>query len=264
MNGISAVQARIAAVQSRFEATAAQLEGRAAPADAAPDGDFAAVLAAALGGNGADALGASGTASGGAAALGGPGGTGALPGLAGLLSRTGTPGAAGGASGVGGVGAVGARPTAAGTGIVAAERKAPGAYGRLQPPAELQRFGNGRIPAEALEPIGVGNHRLWAPAARSFQAMKADAAAAGVEIGITDSYRDHATQVSLARRKGLYSQGGLAATPGTSNHGWGMAVDLDLDSKGLAWMRENGWRYGFVEDTPREPWHWGFRPANRP
>jgi hypothetical protein len=26
-------------------------------------------------------------------------------------------------------------------------------------------------------------------------------------------------------------------------------------------MRENGWRYGFVEDTPREPWHWGFRPA---
>ncbi len=26
-------------------------------------------------------------------------------------------------------------------------------------------------------------------------------------------------------------------------------------------MRENGWRNGFVEDVPREPWHWTYRPA---
>jgi LAS superfamily LD-carboxypeptidase LdcB len=42
-----------------------------------------------------------------------------------------------------------------------------------------------------------------------------------------------------------------------------MAVDLDLDDSAQAWMRENAWRYGFVEDTPREPWHWGYRPAAR-
>jgi LAS superfamily LD-carboxypeptidase LdcB len=93
--------------------------------------------------------------------------------------------------------------------------------------------------------------------------MRADAAASGVQIGVTDSYRDYGTQVSLAQRKGLYSQGGLAAAPGSSNHGWGMALDLDLDGAAQSWMRENAWRYGFVEDTPREPWHWGYRPAAR-
>jgi hypothetical protein len=43
---------------------------------------------------------------------------------------------------------------------------------------------------------------------------------AGVDIGVTDSYRSYDAQVDVARRKGLYSQGGLAATPGTSDHGW--------------------------------------------
>jgi hypothetical protein len=71
-----------------------------------------------------------------------------------------------------------------------------------------------------------------------------------VTIGITDSYRPHAEQVDLARRKGLYSQGGLAAKQGTSDHGWGMAVDLDLNAKAQAWMRANGPSFGFHEDTP--------------
>jgi hypothetical protein len=131
--------------------------------------------------------------------------------------------------------------------------------GKLTPPAELVAYGNGRIPAEALTPIGVGNHRLYGPAAEAFQQLLSDAAAAGIEIGVTDSYRSYDSQVDLARRKGLYSQGGLAATPGTSNHGWGLSVDLDLDATAQAWMRQNGARYGFVEDVPREPWHWTFR-----
>jgi D-alanyl-D-alanine carboxypeptidase len=38
-----------------------------------------------------------------------------------------------------------------------------------------------------------------------------------------------------------------------------MDMDLDLDSKALAWMREHGKEYGFVEDVPREPWHWTYR-----
>ena len=53
----------------------------------------------------------------------------------------------------------------------------------------------------------------------------------------------------------------LAATPGKSNHGWGLAVDLELDDRAQAWMRENAHNYGFVEDVAREPWHWGYRPA---
>lgn len=130
-------------------------------------------------------------------------------------------------------------------------------------PTELRQYGNGKVPAAALSELqGLPGHRLWAPAARSFEAMRSAAAVDGVTIGMTDSYRDFDTQVDLVRRKGLYSQGGLAATPGTSNHGWGIAVDLKLDSTAQAWMRANGSRYGFVEDVPREPWHWTYRPKN--
>ena len=62
--------------------------------------------------------------------------------------------------------------------------------------------------------------------------MRAAAAAAGVDIGVTDSYRPYEEQVDLVRRKGLYSQGGLAAVPGTSPHGWGMALDVDVSTLG--------------------------------
>lgn len=146
--------------------------------------------------------------------------------------------------------------------LTPAVQKTPGAYGPLAPPSELLVYGNGAVPTEALAQVGETNHRLFAPAANGLTALMEDAAADGVEIGITDSYRPLAVQERLAREKGLYSQGGLAAVPGTSNHGWGVATDLDLDGPALEWMRENGWRYGFVEDVPREPWHWTYRPAN--
>lgn len=125
-------------------------------------------------------------------------------------------------------------------------------------PVELAAYGNGKIPASALAEVGDTGHRLWAPAAEALVRLRADAARDGVTIGITDSYRSYESQVDVAARKGLYSQGGLAAVPGTSDHGWGMAVDLDLDSAAQSWMRQNAGRYGFVEDTPREPWHWAY------
>jgi zinc D-Ala-D-Ala carboxypeptidase len=65
----------------------------------------------------------------------------------------------------------------------------------------------------------------------------------------------------MVRRKGLDSQGGLGATPGTSKHGWGMAVDLDLSAQAQSWMRANAGRFGFTVD-PRESWHWNFAPAS--
>ncbi|WP_448072968.1 M15 family metallopeptidase [Georgenia yuyongxinii] len=128
-------------------------------------------------------------------------------------------------------------------------------------PADLAAYGNGRIPATALAPVGSAGHKLWAPAAEAFEQLLEAATAQGVKIGITDSYRSFEIQEDVVRRKGLYSEGGLGARPGTSPHGWGMAVDLDLDPAGQAWMRANASRFGFVEDTPREPWHWGFRPS---
>jgi D-alanyl-D-alanine carboxypeptidase len=127
-------------------------------------------------------------------------------------------------------------------------------------PEDLAGYGNGKIPPTALGKVGDTRHKLWAPAAEKLTQMMADAKAQGVHIGITDSYRPYEEQVDLVRRKGLYSQGGLAAKPGTSDHGWGMATDLDLNPKALAWMRDNAGKYGFAEDTPRESWHWAFTP----
>jgi zinc D-Ala-D-Ala carboxypeptidase len=129
-------------------------------------------------------------------------------------------------------------------------------------PTEYLKYGNGKIPSEALSQISGTSHRMWAPAARSYEAMRSAAAADGVTLGITDSYRTYESQVDLAARKGLYNQGGLAAVPGTSNHGWGMALDLKLDSTALAWMREHGDEYGFEESVPRETWHWEYHPTH--
>lgn len=136
-----------------------------------------------------------------------------------------------------------------------------GGYGAMPVPADLAAYGNGNIPSSALESIGQGAHRLWAPAAADWRSAVAAASADGVELRVTDSYRSYADQVQLAENKGLYTDGGLAAVPGTSNHGWGRALDVDVDNPAaLRWLQANGHRYGFVQAVTREPWHWEYRP----
>ena len=115
---------------------------------------------------------------------------------------------------------------------------------------------NGRIDFSELEQVAPG-HFLRPDVAQTFKAMRRAARKDGVRITLTDSYRDFATQQRLAVEKGLYSEGGLAAEPGTSNHGWGLAVDVD---EGREWLAENGARFGFTT-IPREPWHWEYEPG---
>jgi zinc D-Ala-D-Ala carboxypeptidase len=231
MDPLAAVQARVSAIEARFDGRAPLPVG----------GDFAAVLTAT------------------------PAGPHALP-LGSVVALEG----AGGIDRSTAVTSFGTTPSRWGAadvlqlGLTPAAVRAPGQYPRLSPPPELVGYGNGRVPAEALQAIdGTGNHRLWAPAAQAFRSLEAAANAAGIRIGVTDSYRPLAVQERLAREKGLFRDGGLAAVPGTSNHGWGLSLDLDLDASAQSWMRENAWRYGFVEDVPREPWHWTYRPAGR-
>ena len=140
-------------------------------------------------------------------------------------------------------------------------RRQIGGYGSMPVPDKLRQFGNGNIPTQELSLIGQGQHRLQAEAAASWKNLVAAASTDGVDLKITDSYRSLAQQVDLVRRKGLYTNGGLAATPGTSNHGWGLAVDADVTNRTTAdWLAVNGPRFGWVESVPREPWHWEFRP----
>ncbi|TFV68948.1 hydrolase [Blastococcus sp. CT_GayMR20] len=127
-------------------------------------------------------------------------------------------------------------------------------------------FSNGRIPGDALCALGVHRHALRCDAAASYSLMDdAFQAAFGSRLCITDSYRSYASQVSAFARKPA-----LAAVPGTSNHGWALAVDLCgginvAGSPQWDWMWANAPRFGFVQpdwaapggEKP-EPWHWEY------
>ncbi|MEV4314440.1 D-alanyl-D-alanine carboxypeptidase family protein [Actinocrispum sp. NPDC049592] len=127
-------------------------------------------------------------------------------------------------------------------------------------------FPNGMIPASALCPIGIGAHRLRCDAARSFVLLSlAYQSVFGSPLCVTDSYRTFEEQVRLYGAKPA-----LAAVPGTSNHGWGLAVDLcgpekSWGTRERAWLDANGPGYGWVNPGwaqpgrgREEPWHWEF------
>src|SRR5687767_7765807 len=129
--------------------------------------------------------------------------------------------------------AMGTAPT---TGALATVRE-PGDYGPITPPSELAAFGNGAIPTTHLLPIGDGTEHLHAPAAQAFRRMAQDAWRAGVDLKVNDGYRSHEQQEHLADELGLYRDGGAAAVPGTSTHGWGLSVDIDTEGGSTEWLR---------------------------
>lgn len=131
--------------------------------------------------------------------------------------------------------------------------------------AQRVPYRNGRIPSNALTNVG-GGHKMYGDAAKAYTQMRDAARRAGVNIKLTDSYRTYASQVDVAKRKGIYGvrqpngKLGLAARPGTSNHGLGKAVDVNLEASPGAsrWLRDNAARFGF-KTIPREPWHWEYK-----
>lgn len=129
-------------------------------------------------------------------------------------------------------------------------------------------FSNGLLPNWALCSLpGYNGKKLRADAAKPFQQLNnAYAAHFGKTICITDAYRSLGAQQSVYARKP-----GMAAVPGTSNHGWGYALDLgcgvqDYGSPEFNWMKAHAPEYGWVhpswaEHSPFEPWHWEYEPG---
>lgn len=134
-----------------------------------------------------------------------------------------------------------------------------------KPPAA--RFENGQIPTSQLcdLPFAAG-HMLRADAA--VQLIRLNGlykATFGNNLCVTDSYRSLSAQFNLAARKP-----GLAARPGTSEHGWGLAIDVcdgpdQVNSARRDWFLKNAPEFGW--DNPPwarpggskpEPWHWEF------
>lgn len=131
----------------------------------------------------------------------------------------------------------------------------------------LRGFPNGQLPEQALCPLwGTSGHMLRADASAAFAQMsQAYAAFFGTPLCVTDSYRTLGEQIALAAAKPT-----LAARPGTSNHGWAVAVDLcdgvqTFGTPQHLWLVGNSMRFGWFHPTwaqqtgsRPEPWHWEF------
>jgi LAS superfamily LD-carboxypeptidase LdcB len=92
-----------------------------------------------------------------------------------------------------------------------------------------------------------------------------DAAGDGVEILVASGWRSRKYQAHLFRqavsRYGSEEKAAQwVATPGTSAHESGNAVDIG-PSEATAWLSEHGAMYGLCQIYRNEPWHYELRPG---
>jgi hypothetical protein len=159
--------------------------------------------------------------------------------------------------------------------------------------ATTTKAGNGNImyqtvPIKAehmVDPSKIGmsdqladNTMRLQPTACAFGRMAELASKAGVTLKIASGFR------SLARQQYFWNcyqtkkcnNGNTAARPGNSNHGVGLALDLNTDcgkqltakapaacksSAVYTWLLNNYRTHGFIRAVPNEPWHWEYRPG---
>ncbi|MCW2900485.1 MAG: peptidase and DD-carboxypeptidase VanY/endolysin [Streptosporangiaceae bacterium] len=129
-----------------------------------------------------------------------------------------------------------------------------------------RKFPNGLIPSRYLCRLPQPGRKLRADAALTFYKLNAAYKRRfGGNMCLTDSYR------SLSDQHRLYASRppGYAAVPGSSNHGFGTAVDIcggvqNQGSSQFNWLRANSLKYGWFHpawaySSPFEPWHWEYK-----
>jgi len=131
----------------------------------------------------------------------------------------------------------------------------------------LLGYANGKIPDSALCGVSFdASVRLRCDAAEQLDVLNtAYRAQFGSDLVVSDSYRSYAGQIACKRTRGY-----LCATPGTSNHGNGIAVDLGggIDSFGT---KQHRWMAAHAPDlswglpswagsggSKPEAWHWEY------
>lgn len=159
---------------------------------------------------------------------------------------------------------------------------------RVVMPSCLKGQENGKLPSSLLVPCGVSKFLMVPPAARSMAAMVAAANADNIQVRATGTYRSYEAQVALflARYSVREITGrptkkwngvtywqrprtAMAAVPGTSNHGLGLAIDFAEELNGkpgvesvsdrfVRWLVKNAATYGFSAEAQSEPWHWRY------
>lgn len=134
---------------------------------------------------------------------------------------------------------------------------------------------NGKLFPNQLSDVG-GGYKMAEPAASAYINMRTAAQNDGITWTVNETYRTIQTQMAYDRdpclgrpAKGRYGVvyncngkqiTGLAARAGTSNHGLGRAVDINVKSnpRAFEWLMTNASRFKFFKD-PKEDWHWEYR-----
>jgi hypothetical protein len=135
--------------------------------------------------------------------------------------------------------------------------------------APISGYTNGQLPLSLLRHVSP-TCIAFRDASPSLISMIAAARRDGVNLSPSDCYRDYAGQVAMRQSWCDRNACHMAAVPGSSNHGWGKAVDfrdqsggLTWTSAGYLWLKANAWRFGWnhpgvmgpTGPVP-EPWHW--------
>ena len=154
-------------------------------------------------------------------------------------------------------------------------------------PSDLEGQKNGELKPALLRDIKAPNGKLHSLAATAWNCLQLAAYFNGIELKHVGAYRPISQQISLFNTryqdtptgrtpqvtrkyqgKTWYLKKGMApaGTPGTSNHGWGLAIDVaSASGKRLEWLLGDGFctsnalKYGFSWEVKSgknaEAWH---------
>ena len=130
---------------------------------------------------------------------------------------------------------------------------------------------------EGSDLVKIFNYYFRDDAADSFNRMneKYKKEHGGKSIPLGSHYRDFDGQVYQRNKWAAKGKPGNAAKPGTSNHGWGLAIDIKLNKSNweneplYKWLSSNqqfGWFHPnwatkkAKDDGGNESWHWEYDP----
>ena len=124
---------------------------------------------------------------------------------------------------------------------------------------------NGVFTPQNTAPIPGG--RLWFEAAAAYNDMRARALTQGIGAGEFMPTGSASSARTFPQQQSLWnSQPPTAARPGTSNHGWGIAVDIG-GPRAQEWIKRHGMRWRFSWDEGQrvnENWHFRYIGGYKP
>lgn len=143
--------------------------------------------------------------------------------------------------------------------------------------AQVAKQANGKVPSSMLVAIPWDKEKtlIAAPALADLTRLNtAFKKKFGRNLDVDLAFRTLDTQKQLYKELGAY----IAAKPGTSNHGWGLAIDVpetsayDFGGKYYAWLKANSAKYNWVhrkdleqynsngkKNPGAEAWHFEYR-----